>query len=142
LAALLLFVLAGRSWWKRSKPSTKPSLAESLTNTSPKAYLVVGATAMLLDFTSIVLYLPAIREITKSSAGLGASAVALAVMILFIMLPVLAPVAVATVFGKRADRTLDRLHGFVVAHSTEIAVVVELGFAIYFVIKAVTAISS
>jgi threonine/homoserine/homoserine lactone efflux protein len=139
---VILVALAAHQLRARKRPRTKPSLTDRMSKSSPKAYLVAGAVAMLLNATSIVLFIPAIRLITKSQAGLVPCAVALSVMFFFLLLPMLVPVGLATLLGKRADGALNWLHSVVTTYTLQITVTVELIFALYFAIKAIIELSA
>ena len=140
--AVLLFILASRQWLRRNKATGKPTIADRLAKTSPRDFFVVGMIGMLCNATSIVLFIPAIHLITKSNAGVTARAAATLVMVLFLLLPVLIPVVIASLFGRHADGVLSKLHTYVTDYTVQITAAVELLFGAYFLIKAIVEVSS
>jgi hypothetical protein len=90
---------------------------------------------MVLNFSTLVLFLPALHEITRSSASLAARAVTFALLFVITLLPVLAPAGLVSVLGVRARPALDAAHGFVTRHSRQIGIAIELLFAVYLAVK-------
>ena len=58
---------------------------------------------MLLNFSTLVLFIPALHLITRSSATGVDKAVVGVVLVMVTLLPVLLPVGLVTVLGRRAD---------------------------------------
>ena len=90
---------------------------------------------MLVNFSTLVLFLPALHEITRSSVALVGRSMAFAVLYLITLLPVLIPVGLVTVLGDRAQPVLDATHTFVTRHSRQIGMVIEVVFAVYLLWK-------
>jgi len=137
LAAGLLAALAVRSLLER------PTAAEQHTQhtagrleRAPTPWFVgVGALGMVVNFSTLVLFLPALREITRSQTDLVVRSVTFAILFLVTLLPVLAPVVLVTVLGSRADRGLAATRGFVTRNSRRIGIGIEAVFAVYLVLK-------
>jgi hypothetical protein len=139
LAAGLLVVLAVRSLMKRptSAEEHKTRTAGRL-QTAPTYWFVgVGAVGMVVNFSTLVLFLPALHEITRSSADTVGRIVAFSVLYVITLLPVLVPVGLVTVLGPRAEPLLDATHGFVTRHARQIGITIEIVFAVYLVIRGV-----
>jgi hypothetical protein len=104
--------------------------------TAPTFWFVgVGATAMVVNFSTLVLFLPALHEITRSSVSLAGRCVAFAVLFVITLSPVVVPVGLVTVAGDRAAPALEGTHGLVTRHSRQIAITVEVVFSAYLVWK-------
>ena len=133
VCAGLLVALAIRSRLRRPTAGEQQEsrTAARLGNASLPWYLLVGAVGMLTNFSTLVLYLPALHEIERSPVGAPGKAGVAVVLYAITLLPVWLPVAAATVMGRRADPALDRLHDLVGAHTRQIAVTIELVFAGY-----------
>jgi len=138
-AAGLMALLAVRSLRKR--PTTaeqhKSRTAGRLQHAPTVWFVGVGAIGMVVNFSTLVLFLPALHEITRSSADLTDRAVAFAVLYLVPLLPVLAPVTAVTVLGARADPPLRATHAFVGRHTRQIGVGIEIIFAVYLAVRGV-----
>jgi len=139
VAAGLLALLAVRSLAKRptSAEQNKTRTAGRLENAPTYWFVGVGALGMVVNFSTLILFLPALHEITRSSAGTADRVVAFAVLYLITLLPVLAPVGLVTVLGRRADPLLDATHGFVTRHARQIGITIEIVFAAYLAVRGV-----
>jgi len=119
----------------------QPSKVAGRLDTASTVWFVgVGALAMVVNFSTLLLVLPAMHEITHSTASTGAEVAVFVVLYVIVLLPVLAPVLLVTVLGSGADRALDASHAWVGAHSRTIGVVIEVVFAVYLVVKGVNAL--
>jgi hypothetical protein len=90
---------------------------------------------MVVNFSTLLLFLPALHEITRSSADLVARGLAFALLFVITLLPVLVPVGLVTILGERADPALEATHAFVNRHARQIGIVIEGAFALYLVWK-------
>ena len=139
VAGGLLGLLALRSLLHR--PTTgeqqKSRMAGRLDTAPTSWFLVMGAIGMVVNFSTLLLFLPALHEITRSAVGVFGRATAFAVLYLVTLLPVLVPVGLVTILGPRADPALDATHSFVTRNSRRIGLVIEVVFAIYLVGKGV-----
>jgi hypothetical protein len=135
VAAGLLAVLALRSLIHRPTPAEQhTSRTAGRLATAPTGwFLGVGALGMLVNFSTLVLFLPALHEISRSSAGPADRGVAFGLLCVITLLPVLAPVVVVTVLGTRAEPALEATHAFVSRHARQIGIAIEVVFAVYLV---------
>jgi hypothetical protein len=137
VAAGLLAALAVRSVARRPTPAEQQTsrTAERL-NSAPTSWFVgVGAVGMVVNFSTLLLFLPALHEITRSQVGPTGRSVAFALLFVVTLFPVLLPVGLVAVLGHRADPALSATHRFVSRHSRQIGVVIEVVFALYLVIR-------
>ena len=141
-SGVLLGALAVRSRMR------KPTVGENhtsetggrLASASSLWFLGVGAVGMVVNFSTLLLVLAAVHEITRSSAGSTDKVVAFVLLYLIVLLPVLVPVVLAQLLGGRADHALDVTHRWVVQNSRTIGTVIEAVFAVYLIVKGVRAI--
>jgi hypothetical protein len=104
--------------------------------TAPTPWFVgAGAIGMVFNFSTLVLYLPALHEIDRSSAGLVGRSIAFVVLFVITLFPVLVPVVTVSVLGDRAQPALQATHRFVNRHSRQIGIVIEVVFAVYLVVR-------
>jgi Sap, sulfolipid-1-addressing protein len=136
-AAGLMALLAGRSLLRRpTSGEQQKSRTAGRLNDAPTFWFVgVGAIGMLVNFSTLVLFLPALHEITRSSVAQVGRSAAFAVLYVITLLPVLIPVGLVTVLGDRAGPVLDATHGFVTRHSRQIGIIIEVVFAVYLLWK-------
>ncbi len=141
-SGLLLGALAVRSRMRRPTAGEvqTSTIADRLVTAPTPWFLGVGAVGMLVNFSTLLLVLPAVHEITRSSAPTTAQAVAFIVMFMIVLLPVLVPVVLAAVLGGGADRMLDVTHRWVGHNARTIGTVIEAVFAVYLIVKGIRAI--
>ena len=138
----LLAALVVRSRIRRPTTGEKHSskIADRLATASTPVFVGVGAFGMIVNFSTLLLVLPALHEITHSTASTTAQVAVFAVMYVIVLLPVLVPVVAATILGGRADRALDTTHAWVGRNARTIGTVIEAVFAVYLIIKGVRSV--
>lgn len=138
----LLGLLAVRSLLRRPTVGERhtSSIATRLDTAPTPWFLGVGAIGMVVNFSTLLLVLPAIHEITHSGASTGVKVAVFIVLYVVVLLPVLLPVVLVSVTGSRADPALDATHAWVNRNARLIGVLVEAVFAGYLVIKGIRAI--
>jgi hypothetical protein len=136
-AATLLAALAVRSLRHRPMPADEhTSRTARLLKTAPTYWFVgAGAIGMVLNFSTLVLFLPALHEITRSTATLLARAIAFSLLFVITLSPVLVPVGLVSILGDRATPALEATHTFVTKHSRQIGIAIESVFAVYLVVR-------
>ena len=135
IAGGLLALLAVRALIRRPTSAEQhQSRSTGRLDTAPTYWFVgVGAVGMVVNFSTLVLFIPALHEITRSSADLAARVLVFAVLFVITLLTVLLPVGLVTVFGARATPVLQSTHTFVTRHSRQIGVAIEVVFAAYLI---------
>lgn len=141
-SGVLLAGLAIRSRVRRPTVGERHTskISERLTTAPPSWFVGVGAVGMVVNFSTLLLVLAAVHEITHSTADTTARAAAFVVLYLIVLLPVLVPVVAAQVLGDRADHALDVTHRWVGRNARTIGTVIEAVFAVYLVVKGVRAV--
>jgi Sap, sulfolipid-1-addressing protein len=141
-SGVLLAALVVRSRIRRPTTGEKHSskIAGHLATAPTPAFVGVGAFGMVVNFSTLLLVLPAIHEITHSTASTSAQVAVFAVMYVVVLLPVLVPVVAATLLGSGADRALDATHVWVGRNARTIGTVIEAVFAVYLIVKGVRSI--
>jgi threonine/homoserine/homoserine lactone efflux protein len=89
----------------------------------------LGAGLMATNFSSLVLYFPAMHEIGISDASDGARVLAFMLVFAIALIPAWGPPLLVRALGERARGPLDRLSGFFTAHRQAIAATLCFGFA-------------
>lgn len=127
-AAALLLLLAVRA--ARAKATSSQKLLDRLDSASTPSFLVVGVLTMIANFSTLVLFLPAIHEILRSSVGTTDKFLTYALLLAITMIPALLPVLIATLMGSKAEPVLSDLNRFVTKFAKQINVGICLLFAI------------
>jgi hypothetical protein len=101
------------------------------------AFVGVGAVAMATNFSTLVLYVPAIHEITRSTVELVTKLGAGLMLFVITVLPLYLPVAAVTVVGHRSDALLAKVNGITTRHSRQISAGICFVFAALVAFSAV-----
>jgi hypothetical protein len=136
-AAGLLAALAVRSFVHRpTSGEQQTSRTAGRLSTAPTAWFVgAGAIGMVVNFSTLVLFLAALHEISRSSVSLVDRSVAFVLLFVITLLPVLIPVVLVVTLGQRAQSALEAVRRFVTRHARQIGIIMELVFAVYLVVK-------
>ncbi len=137
-AALLLALLAIRALRRH------PTAAESHSRTTSRmadgstiSFWGLGAFAMLVNFSTLVLFLAALHQISHSSVDLEEKAVVGVILMFITLLPVLLPLLLVTALGHRADPLLLHVNGFVSSHARQITAGIEILFCLLLLFKGI-----
>jgi len=138
-AGVLLMLLAARALHPRktAAESHNDRTKKRLSDRPTILFAGVGALGMLVNFSTLLLFLPALHEISRSPVSLAGKAVAWLILVVITLLPVLIPVTLVVIMGSRASPLLDRLHTFVGRHSRQITITIELLFAVVLIWKGI-----
>jgi len=98
---------------------------------------VLGVAMMLSNFSTILLYLPAMHVISTAGVAAGDKVLAVAVAFVVTSLPATVPLVVRVVAPGPSARAFDRLHGFIARNQRRIGVTIEVIFGVYLVVKAI-----
>jgi hypothetical protein len=128
VAAALLLLLAVRA--ARAKATSSQRLFDRLDSASTISFLVVGVLTMIANFSTLVLFLPAIHEILRASVSDADKLLTYVVLLSITMIPALVPVLIATLLGSKADSILGDLNRFVTKYAKQINVGICLLFAV------------
>jgi len=140
--ALLLALLAIRTLHRRPTAAESHNrMASRMLDAPTVSFWGVGAVAMLVNFSTLVLYLAALHQIAHSSVVVADKVMVVAVVMLITLLPVLVPLLLVGVLGHRADPVLARLNEFVGGHARQITAGVEILFCVLLVFKAIGELS-
>lgn len=139
VAAALLVLLGARQLHKRGKGERAASPRRADGPRLGRAF-AVGAGLMATNFSSLILYFPAVHEIGSSDAGTTAQLVAIVLLFAITMLPAVGPPLVVGLLGERARPPLERLNRIFTEHRDAIGAAVCFGFAALLVVFALNAL--
>lgn len=134
LGALLL-ALAARTVLRpppppKAKPDHDPSLRRSF---------LLGAAAMVTNFTTFALYIPALKLIVESEVETAEKALAtILVLVVTLSLALVPLLLVAVVPGS--TRALEALGAFMTRHHRTLNVVICVGFGSWLLVRGLTAL--
>ncbi len=137
-AALLLALLAIRTLRRRpTAAETHNRMASRMFDARTVSFWGLGAFAMLVNFSTLVLFLAALHQISHSSVDLAGKVVVVVILILITLVPVLVPLLLVVVLGHKADPVLSGLNEFVVGHARQITAGVEICFCLLLLFRAI-----
>jgi hypothetical protein len=135
--ALVLVALGIRAVVGRHDPAPAPAAADDAASAPPRLLTAfgLGVAAMASNVTTIVLFLPAVRDIARARVATLDTVVALVVLFAVTLAPALLPVLAVSLGGAAGRRVLDRVGEFARVHHAAIAAVVSFAFAVYLGLK-------
>jgi threonine/homoserine/homoserine lactone efflux protein len=137
VAAALLAVLAGVDVARRHDPPRPP---KPVTDAGWWRFVGLGVVLMLTNFSTIVLYVPAMKEVARADADVAVKAVVTVVAFVVTSVPVTGPLLAAAMAPATADRLLGRLNGFLSRHRRMVGATICTVFAVYLLVKGVQAL--
>ena len=136
VAAAVIAYLGVRSLRKK-KPAGDDDPAKKHRHLGPGAAFGAGLALAAIDFSSIIPYLVALKDMVVADAGSVAAWTALVVFLAICLFPMAAPVALAYVAPATAQHVLDPLRRSLQKHGQTIIAVVCFVLAAYLVVKGV-----
>ena len=97
---------------------------------------LVGAAMMLTNFSTILLYLPAMHAVARARVDTADKVVAVVLAAAITSLPATIPLVVRLVAPGPSQRWFSSLHAWVARHSRDVAVVIEVVFGLWLLWKA------
>ena len=137
LLVLALHSVARAFTTDRVRPRSADDEDHSSWFTSLPASFLFGIVMMLSNFSTILLYLPALRAVSAAPVARADQAVAVVLLFAITVTPIVLPIVFRLVAPGPSSRWLDSLHQLVTRYQTQIAVVVEVVFGVYLVVKAI-----
>ena len=138
-AGVLLTLLAARALHPRktAAESHHDRTRRRLADMPTILFVGVGGLGMLVNFSTLLLFLPALHEISRSSVSLAGKGATWLILVVITLLPVLIPVTLVVILGPRASPLLGRLNTFVGGYSRQITVTIEVLFAVVLIWKGI-----
>jgi hypothetical protein len=101
----------------------------------PFESLALGVVMMLTNFSTIVLYIPAMREVAAADESTVVQGAVVGIAALFALAPALLPLGATAIAPDASRRVLDPIGRFVRTHSATIGTVVSFVFGLYLLVK-------
>jgi hypothetical protein len=122
VCALLLAVLGFRQIHPAKTQGEKhASTVKSHLASAPLPFFAgIGAIAMLTNFSTLLLFLPGMHQITRSSDDYGVKVFAAIVLFVVTLIPLLLPALAVTLLGAKSDAVLGKLSSYVTRFSRQI----------------------
>jgi hypothetical protein len=145
-AAAALLLLGVRDAMRLRSPAKAQKKKASSRAAGPEpnllAFLGIGVALLVTDVTSLVLYIPALKDILRSSVTDAEKIAVTAIPFFAVLAPAILPAALATVAPRLADRVLDPLNAWVTKNQRVIGMVVCFAFGAYLLWKGYVGVTT
>ena len=102
----------------RRRPQRRHSkLMSSVGDARPPLLFAIGALRLLVNATTLALYIPALHAITHSTVDVAAKALVFLMLFAITEIAVVGPVLAVTLLGDRAKPVLTGIHETIDKHS-------------------------
>lgn len=138
-AVLLLVGLRAlrREIAERGAPADPGDLAdihEQHAGVAPSRAFAIGVGSMTTNFTSLILYLPAMKAVASSPLGLPDRLVVTALAVIVVLSTVWLPLVLSLAAPETADRVLSRAAAAFHSHKRKVTIALGLGFGAYLLV--------
>lgn len=138
-AAILLAVgLRALSRALRKVPAKPPSTDDSHANVTPRRAFAIGVGSMSTNFTSLLLYLPALKLIAAGGLAFADELIATAVVIVLVLSTVWLPLSLTHIAPATADAALARIAATFQRNERRVTIVLGLGFGLYLLLRGLS----
>lgn len=137
--ALVIFLIGLRELLTAPKPKQPPENGADATAQLGRFY-VIGLVMMLTNFSTLVLYVPAMKEVAIASVGVGGKVAVTALVLALASALAWVPVLLDIVAPRAAAHVLNPLNAFMTRHQKSVTVVVCFAFTIFLMAKGARAL--
>lgn len=124
----------------KPKSTGKPKWLTGLQSMNYVKMFVAGMAVMLVNFSTLFTFIPAVRDVSHLGIGIPEQLLALAIIIFFVEFWILLPLVITKVAPSKATGVLDAFMGFIKRHSRTVTVWMCIIFGAYFAVKGVLAL--
>lgn len=136
LAAVALIAIAIWLFWPHPHLAERleASIAQRVDHASVGTFFALAFALSIKDVSSFVLLVPAMHDIAVAEVAWFMQPIAVVLVLVLALSPVLVPPVVRAIGGARADRALERVYRFTMAHQLQIGGAVAVVFAVYLLV--------
>jgi hypothetical protein len=133
----LLFYLGVKGLLRKPDPNAPAKTVKERGGKSagPVKFIVIGFAVMLADFSSLVLFIPGIRDVSASSVSLSGKIFAGAILYIAVLAPALIPLVAMIISPDKATRVMVSINEWLKKHAQLINAVLCFVFGLFLVIK-------
>jgi threonine/homoserine/homoserine lactone efflux protein len=139
--AALLLGLAALTFSRRDHPHKEHHDSSQEPGARLPRFYALGAVIMLLNFTTLAVFLPALKEIAIDKVTETDRITALIIVDVIVLTPAWLPVFLYLVSPRLARKVLDPLNEFLIRHRVAVGVGICLVFAAYLAFLGLKALS-
>jgi hypothetical protein len=134
---LVLLALALRTALRHRDPTVDATPKRPSDQGGLGTAFVLGVVLMATNVSTIVLYIPAMKDIGRAPVSETDQLLALLVVLAIVSLPATVPLALRIVAPGPSQRFLTRLDAAITRHQRTIVIAVEVLFGLYLLIKGI-----
>lgn len=137
-AALLLFI-GGRALSRqlRGAPAGAPGSHDEHRSVPPSRALAIGLGSMATNFTSLILFLPAMKEIAAATLPLDLRAIVAGLVVAIVLSTIWLPLALSFVAPRTVDAVLKDVAAFFEKNQRGVTIILGLGFGAYLLVRGI-----
>lgn len=139
--AVLLLALGALTFMRRDRPRKEHHHPSKDAGARLPRFYALGLVIMLLNFTTLAVFLPALKEIAIDKVSDADRVTALIVVDVIVLTPAWLPVLLYLVSPTLARKVLDPLNGFLMRHRVAVGVGICVIFAVYLAYLGIKALS-
>ena len=137
-ALLLLLAVLTFATRNRKKKEDKP---DPVAGVHPLRYYAIGLVIMLGNFTTLAVFLPALKDIAIDKIADADRILAMVIVDVIVLIPAWLPVGLYLISPSTAKKVLTPLNEFLQRHRTAVGITICLVFAAYLTYLGVKALS-
>jgi threonine/homoserine/homoserine lactone efflux protein len=137
---VVLLYLGGRNLAKKPDPNAPAKTVKQRggANAGPAKFLLLGCIVMATDFSSIVLFIPGIRDVSVASVDLLEKVLAGSILYIAVLAPALIPWLATIISPEKAGRTMVTIHDWLKAHTQAINIALCFIFGAFLIYKGLS----
>lgn len=121
-------------WMLRPHPHADAAMERKVSayadHANPWVFLGISAYMSVTDFSSLLVVIPALHEVTNSAVAVADKGVVVAFLLVCVLLPVLLPPTAVLVAGQRAIGHLRRMYAVIMGHQVQVMGAVALAVGV------------
>jgi len=136
IALGVLCLLAIPLAWKRKRKQEEPAARDI----KPARAFTLGGATMLVNFSTIPIYVSGVHVISDARLGLFDDVLAMVILTAVTLITLVVPIVIYIVFPKAAARALSSVRVWLSKHQKVIGAAILLVFGVYLLIKGIHAV--
>lgn len=135
IAGVVLLGLAVRIILKPKKKSAQDTKLDQHNAQSYSKIVALGTALMITNFSTLVLFVPAIKDIASSSVDTTQKLLLLVISILITLTMIFTPLLIYIVLPRKSEKILNALKDLINKHMREITLALLIVFGVYLLIR-------
>jgi len=136
IALGVLCLLAIPLVWKRKRKQEEPAARDI----KPARAFTLGGATMLVNFSTIPIYVSGVHVISDARLGLFDDVLAMVILTAVTLITLVVPIIIYIVFPKAAAKALSSVRVWLSKHQKVIGAAILLVFGVYLLIKGIHAV--